>query len=217
MPRRSDVEEYLEQIRMWCKPSEFDALWSKCLLSAKRKWKKRGITERHALRLLLNELLNEGEQKVSKESLMHRMWQFDDHIQLVLEHTTADYNHLINKDILDVEDIALMEAIKNEGFQKVFGSTPSEDLSNDEWQKYYVKRAESTQKLIDKYRPKALQSMGKLDEMDRIIADVVPNRKAYKEAHEATNLAEFLEEVDRKESDETLNKMIEDFVSTHII
>ena len=205
-PTSSEIFGYLFRLRRWV--PRVDEMWSQCLQQASQKWKRRSTMEKHAVRLILNNLMNEGDSRT--DNLNKRVRAFSDHIHEILKRSKADYDNLLSGEVLTADDVALQQAIKNEDYHNVFVGTPSNNVKKDE---YYEQAAKKVDSLIDKYHLQALQEMNAAapktkakkrwnqqdiqQQIDQHIAEVVPNKEAYKEAKQkqATNLAEFLADV----------------------
>ena len=100
----------------------------------------------------------------------------------------------------------------------MFVGAPASTLTKKQVKKYYEDAGKKVDQMIQKYRVHALREMHAAPEtIEKEIAAVVPNKKAYEEAKEAENVADFLAKVQANESDEHLQKLIDDFVSTHDI
>ena len=232
------VRDALLTIRRWY-PHGLQQLWEQCLRQAKNKWKRQSAAELHALAFLLNDILNESNKSI--ENLEARMQAFKDHIRETLKRSKANYENILSKDVLTVDDVALMEAMKHENYHDVFMGTPA---ANADKEQYYAKAGERINVLINKYRTNALQTMGSTakeieehperaqtyysgvkqwksediqEQVEKEIEAVVPNKETYTQAHKTSNIAEFLANVQANDSQEHLQELVNDFVNTYDI
>ena len=238
MINNPEVRDHLTIIRRW-HPTHLRELWNECMDKAKQKYKRQGNREKLALKLILNNLMNEGDQRI--DNLDATVKRYSKHIRQCIDHSLADYDNLISKDVLTVDDVALLEALKQEDYHNIFVGTPTAITNIED---YYRHAGEKINTLINKYHVRALELMNATaktieehpadswsypnglrkwnaedieQRIEQAITDSVPNREAYQQAHKARSVAEFLVEVQAKESDEYLTQLIDGFITTHNI
>ena len=208
-----EINDYFERISRWCKEGEFENLYETYYDKLEGKYHNDHIHIRHTFRLILNNLLNEGEKKVNKEILKNRMEYFDEHIQFSIVETTASYDRIVDREVLTVDDLALMKVIQKEGYHNVFMGTPPYEYESNEWVDYYIEQANPrVQNMIDRYLPEVLQEMGvKWHGIDTKALIPIP------QSFQSSSLEEFMKKVNEKESDKSLNDLIQTFITTHDI
>ena len=205
--------------------------------------KQQSAINNHTVRLILNDLLNEGNKSINNIDSQFR--RFKDHIRSIINHSRADYENLLTGDVLTVEDEALNLALENENYHSLFAGTPT-TTNTEELEAYYTQAGNRINTFIDKYRIQALSSMRQTIEIassDKNTSDVrhakrhaqkwdttainenidteiknrVTTREEFDQAHTAKNLSEFLQSVQNNDTPEYLQQLVDDFVKTHSI
>ena len=143
-PVDPEVRKHLIFIQKWCQKG-IGELWNRCLTDAKKRWKSKSTSEKHALILLLNDLLNEGDVKI--KNIYDRMRRFKDHIRDTLNQSRASYEQILSKEELSVDDVALMEAIGNENYHDIFVGSPT---SKDNKEEFYKQAGARVNAMLDK-------------------------------------------------------------------
>ena len=217
------VDMYVNKVLRCWDPKGINDLWWKCYEEVQNNYAYTNFrsAERQALWRVLNNLMNEGDITTGRnvvQAVDHRMRRYKQHIRRIQENSKADYDDIWDGDLLTEDDVALQQAVRHEDYHNVFTGTPASTLTKKQVEQFYKDAGEKVNKMINKYRIHGLESMHVAPEtMDKIIRDNVPNRQMYDEARKANSVAEFLAEVQAKETDEYLQKLINDFVSTHTI
>ena len=217
------VDRYVNKVLSCWDPKGINDLWWRCQekVNSESVYKNFRAAERQVLWLVLKELTNGGGQTTGRnvvQAIDKRMNLYKKHIRRILENSKADYDDIWDGDLLTEDDVALQQALRHEDYHNVFTGTPASTLTKKQVEQFYKDAGEKVNRMIDKYRIHGLESMHVAPEtMDKLIQDNVPNREMYEQARKAKSVAEFLAEVQAKETDEYLQKLIDDFISTYTI
>ena len=141
--------------------------------------KQESAIKNHTVRLILNDLLNEGNKSINNIDPQFRRFKY--HIRNIINHSRADYESVLTGEVLSVDDEALNIALENENYHSLFVGTPT-TTDTEELNEYYTQAGNRINTFINKYHIQALSSM-------RQTIEIANSGKSSTAARRARNLA----------------------------